>query len=387
MIARLALALACLPLCGADFAIPADYLREVEPPPFWVGDVDGVARFLETRVRKGKVTRIGVSAGGRPILAVSYGTPRLGKGTSTYSGSLGFGDIRAFLGPQAAKKVHVAMAGVHGGEFEGIVGLVNLISVLESGKDLRGKPWPAIAEAAAAIDRIVIVPVANPDGRARVPVRMLAHRGEDHTVQEYFNTGGRRDGKLIGWPQCKEHIPLDFSTTQFPGGYPNDAGVNIQHDDFLSPRRQPETEAVLRLASEERPDLMLNMHTGASFIQPLRTFMAPAMMPHFDAFYRRVRGRLAREGLQSSDDPAAAGDPARERVMVYNLDTALHLVSGTLAILVESPAHGFSRSKRTGAPFRHTPEDLLNAQLLTHEEALGFLRESNGLAGWNPARR
>ena len=35
---------------------------------------------------------------------------------------------------------------VHGGEFEGIVGMVNLISVIETGKDLRGREWPGIIQ-------------------------------------------------------------------------------------------------------------------------------------------------------------------------------------------------------------------------------------------------
>ena len=78
----------------------------------------------------------------------------------------------------------------------------------------------------------------------------MRHRGADHTVAEYFNTGGQPDGSLIGWPDCKEFIPLDFSATQFPGGYPNDAGVNVQHDDFFG-RPQPETRALLDLAAED----------------------------------------------------------------------------------------------------------------------------------------
>ena len=53
--------------------------------------------------------------------------------------------------------------------------------------------------------------------------------------------------------------------TQFPGGYPNDAGVNIQHDDFFG-ARQPETQAQFDLVARERPDLTMNMHTGASFV-------------------------------------------------------------------------------------------------------------------------
>ena len=37
----------------------------------------------------------------------------------------------------------------HGGEIEGIVGLVNLIAVLETGADLRGKAWPEIVYGSA----------------------------------------------------------------------------------------------------------------------------------------------------------------------------------------------------------------------------------------------
>ena len=53
------------------------------------------------------------------------------------------------------KRVYLGFAGVHGAEFEGIAGIVNLLSVLETGADLRGKAWPGIKAAAAALDRIV----------------------------------------------------------------------------------------------------------------------------------------------------------------------------------------------------------------------------------------
>ena len=54
---------------------------------------------------------------------------------------------------------------------------MNLISVLETGKDLRGKPWPEITAAAAKLDRIILIPITNVDGRARVPYRMLRNWG------------------------------------------------------------------------------------------------------------------------------------------------------------------------------------------------------------------
>ena len=76
------------------FEIPPDYLREApEIPDFWVSEYSEVNAFLDRTVKKGRIEVIGTSAGGRPIRAVFYGTPRQGKGTSTFSGSLGFGDV------------------------------------------------------------------------------------------------------------------------------------------------------------------------------------------------------------------------------------------------------------------------------------------------------
>ncbi|MGE3818500.1 MAG: hypothetical protein AB7I30_03635 [Isosphaeraceae bacterium] len=372
------------PAARKEFAIPRDYLREVEDvPEFWVSTYAEVTRFLDARVRKGTVREIGRSAGDRSIRAVVHGRPRSTEGTTTFSGSLGYGDVRAWIGPDYEKRVYLAMGSVHGGEFEGIVGLVNLIAVLETGSDLRGRPWPEITKAAAALDRIILIPILNVDGRSRVPIRMGAHRGTDFTVAEYFNTGGQPDGSLIGWPQCKEFIPLDFATTQFPGGYPNDAGVNVQHDDFFG-RPQPETRALLDLAATERPDLTMNMHTGATFVHPLRSVIEPALNPSFEALYRRIMTRLTTAGLQASDDPAVEADPARERPSVFNLDSALNYHCGSLSMLIESPSHTFSTGKRNGEPFAHTPDRLLDAQLICHQEAMGFLAETGGRWRWTP---
>src|SRR5580700_3573622 len=171
--------------------IPRDYLREADnPPDFWVSTVDGVASFLNERVHRGTVAVIGKSAGGRPIRAVFYGSARNGKGTTTFSGASGAHEMRAYFGPDFDKKVYWAMASVHGGEFEGIVGLVNLLSVLETGSDLRGQRRPEIVEAAGRIDRIIVIPIVNMDGRSRVPLRMEAFRGTDGTIAQYFSTGG-----------------------------------------------------------------------------------------------------------------------------------------------------------------------------------------------------
>ena len=193
---------------------------------------------------------IGRSAGGRPIQAVFYGRPRSEKGTTTFSGALGYGDVCAWIGPDHARKVYLAMASVHGGEFEGIVGIVNLLAVLETGSDLRGRRWPGITAVASNLDRDH--PHPHPErGRTGAGSRSGWESTAGPTRRlPSTSTQAHPDGSLLGWPQCKEFIPLDFSRTQFPGGYPNDAGVNVQHDDFFG-RPQPETRALLDLAAED----------------------------------------------------------------------------------------------------------------------------------------
>jgi hypothetical protein len=366
------------------FQIPEDYLREQKDiPVFWITTVDEVTAFLKKQVHKGHLEIIGKSAGGRPIYAVLYGQPRMGKGTTTFSGSLGFGDVRAYRGPDHEKKVYMGMAAVHGGEFEGIVGMVNLISVIETGKDLRGREWPGIHDAVARLDRLILIPIMNMDGRARIPIRMEAYRNTDFTVSEFLNTGGKPDGTITGWPQVKEFIPADFKRPGFPGGYPNDAGVNFQHDDFFG-NRQPETQALFDLTEREKPDLILNMHTGAVYMRMDRPVGEPALLPVFDMLFRYVHSELAMNGLQYTNDPKIEGDPDRATNGVYNLDGALNLHCGALSVVVESPSHGFSGTNEAAKVVIETPDMLLDAQLICHQQAMRFLADSGGRSKWTP---
>lgn len=369
------------------FDIPATHLAEPSSiPTFWISTTDDIQAFLTSTVTKGVIHSIGQTAGGRIIRAVTYGQPRNGRGTTTLSGSLGLGDIKAYLGPDYSKCVYMAMAGVHGAEFEGIAGIANLIAVLETGEDLKGKAWPEINAISQRVDRIVLIPILNVDGRVRVPLRMQRHHGQTSDIQEYLNTGAKPDGQIIGWPECKAHIPLDFASTQFPGGYPNDAGVNIQHDDFMG-QKQPETLALLKLTARERPDLILNMHTGAPgnnyFTRVHRPFVIPKLLPFFEQVYTRIHTILAQQGYQGTEDIHIEADPSTQKMSVYNLDSALHLHCGALPILIEAPCHGFSGTDRTGKVVTHSPEAILDAQLICHQEAMRFLVETGGICCWH----
>ena len=365
------------------FKIPEAYLQEREEiPSFWISTVDDVTEFLYRQVRKGQIEVIGSSAGGRPIRAVVYGKARQGKGTTTFSGSLGFRDVGAYRGRDHEMTVYWGIASVHGFELEGIVGMVNLISVLETGKDLRGKAWPEIVELTSKIDRLVLIPIVNPDGRARIPLRMGLYQGTDNTVHEYLNTGGNPDGTILGWPQIKEFIPLDFGKPVFPGGYPNDAGVNIQHDDFMG-KKQPETQALFDLAARERPDLVMNMHTGAVYMNMHRPLCEPVLSDIFDSLYKYVHRRLTIENLQRTNNIEGI-DPRRAERSAYNFDAALNLHCGALSVVVESPSHVYSMTSG-GTPAVHTPDMLLDAQLFCHQEAMRFLAETGGRSKWTPS--
>lgn len=375
-----------------NFHIPEDYLLEPDDIPiFWKNTLDEVHHILENHVQHGKVMKIGTSAGGRPVYGVFYGTQRHGQGTTTFSGSLGFFDVRAYRGTDHDKTVYLGMSAVHGFELEGIVGTLNLISILETGKDFRGKEWPEINAVAKKLDRLILIPVMNPDGRARVPIKMEILRGKlNYKANEFLNTGGYEDGSLIGWPEIKEFIPMDFKKFSFPGGYPNDAGVNIMHDDFFG-NIQPETQALFDLCAAEKPDLILNMHTGAPwedyFICMHKPFAEPALDETFEALYTWVHSQLALQGLKGTRDPEIEADISRVYKGAYNLDAALNLHCGALSVVVESPNHGFSGNNRSGETIVHTPEMILDAQLICHQESMKFLVNTGGRSKWTPGRK
>jgi len=363
------------------YKVPRAYLEQPkEIPDFWISEIDPVTEFLYTVVKKGKIEVIGKSVSGRPIRAVTYGTPRGEKGTSTFSGSLGFRDFSAYRGADN-KKVYMSTAAVHGGEFEGIVGMVNLIAIIETGRDLRGKEWPEVNEVVKKIDRIVLVPITNPDARARIPVRMLRHWGTDKTALEYLNTGGHADGSITGWPQVKEYIPVDLSRPGFPGGYPNDNGVNLRHDDFFgSP--QPETRILYDLTSRERPDLIIDMHTGAIYPNIHAPFNLPFLYPAFEGLFTQVQGRFNSEGLAVQKD-------AKEKIKVppfktkdFSLEAALNMNCGALSVVFESPSHAFGKMNSKKEIVALTPDQLLDGQIFLHTEAMRFLGESEGLSQW-----
>ena len=374
------------------YDVPTEYLEESKDiPPFWIATTSEVERFIKEKVHKGKWECLGNSAGGRPIYGVFYGKPRQGNGSTTYSGASSIRKISAYHGYDTNRKVYMSLAGVHGFELEGIVGSMNLISVLETGKDLNGTEWPELSHMLDSLDRIIIIPLCNPDGRDRVPIKMEKFRGhapDANHVHQYLNTGGRDGGKLIGWPDCKEYIPIPFDKFEFPGTYPNDNGFNLMHDNFFG-QMQPENRIIFDLAQREKPDVIMNMHTGVSRNDYFITILTPSgaypkmQLKVWKDFYNYVHTALTLEGLKKTMDPAK--ETMRMPVVgsgSINLTTALTLHCGALTVTVEDGCHGYTGVYSDGTPVEHTPLKILKSQLTAHHAAMQFLYRKGGISKW-----
>jgi hypothetical protein len=156
-------------LGGAGFLTKGDFANGAEGlPSFWksrLADVD----FTLSRVKKGRVSLLPKSAGQRDLHLVFYGQKDSLESTANYNSACGGEDPASYLRKDGKQRPVVFLLGpVHGGEIEGVVGLNNLIHVAETGQ-VGGRKWPRL-EANLGRCRVLIVPVGNPDGRARCPV-------------------------------------------------------------------------------------------------------------------------------------------------------------------------------------------------------------------------
>ena len=116
------------------------------------------------------------------------------------------------------------------------------------------------------------------------------------------------------------------------------------------------------------------MHTGNPYTLMYNSVIEPELAPVFEQLYMRVQTGLVRAKLAHT--PIA---PATRATNPPNLETALNLNCGVLATMIESPDHSFSKD--------YAAEDILTAQLTSHQEALRFLAETGGRYRWTPGRK
>ena len=138
-------------------------------PVYWKTRPEDVAKTCDM-VKKGRVSIPAHSAGGRPIYMVEYGKSNLVRGKANLSSALGGKSYQAYADKTGEDYIPTVflVGAVHGGEVEGTSAILNLIKLLETGTDYAGDAYPELVEACEGL-HLILIPLANPDGRARVP--------------------------------------------------------------------------------------------------------------------------------------------------------------------------------------------------------------------------
>ena len=353
---------------------PPAQAPDADPPPshnlpdFWRSTLEHVDEEVQA-VSEGTVETIAVSPGGRPVYVVRYGEKDDLHSQANYNSAVAARSPSFFARKdESTKPVILFLGPVHGQEIEGIVGLVNLIHVAETGADHRGRAWPELKRRLDRL-RVLIVPSANPDGRARCPHDSFV--GVPTRTMTKYGQGTRQDGSLYGWPGAKAVHPMK-GDVGILGAYFNDDGVNPMHDDFFLPMAK-ETEAVLRLAREEAPDMVVSLHSHESPPVVLQASYVPIFMKErIEGLSRRVKGRYEQEDLPYGSVLAPhVEDEQPGPTRSFNLTSALHHVSGAMAFTFEC-SHG-SVGER-GAAVTH--EQILDVQLVLYDEMLRYVLEN-----------
>lgn len=332
-----------------------------------VRDVEEVIRSVE----KGKVTLEAVSPGGRPVYSVCYGEKDPYERTANFASAALSHHPEAFARKKPdARPVLMVFAGVHGQELETVAGALNLIRIMETGRDFRGRAWPELAEKAASY-RLVIMPCCNPDGRARVPKNSFVGLPAD--TMTYYGQGTRADGGMYRWPWVKEFHPMTHDIGVL-GGYFNDQGVNLQCDDMFFPMAE-ETRAILRLAKLEAPDCVVNVHSHEERGEFLIADWVPeAMKKRNQQIATRYLEVMKKEGVPPCHFARTIEDS--KAVWAIDLTDALYHVSGALTMTFEGP-HGCS-----GDPaYEISYDGILDTHLIMYRELLRIGLEPGGFRG------
>ena len=304
-------------------------MKEQNLPEYWRSSLEDLDETLKI-VRRGTVAEVGRSAGNRPIYKVEYGKSNVKHGRANLSSALGAHDIKCFADKTGDDYVPTLFlcGSVHGGEFEGTMALLNLIKLMETGTDYAGKEHP---ELLALMDQLhlILIPIANPDGRARIPYRSVV--GMTFAEFRYYNQGTWLDGTLCGWPGCKSIHPIK-DVCEFLGGYFNDDGVNMMHEDFLGKAVSSESTVLIDVCRYEVPDLSIQLHGGTNATSGLlpTEYASAENFENCMKVSNAFKAACDREGVRAKVYPLGTISQA------FGLKGAMHHVCGTPVMTFES---------------------------------------------------
>ena len=327
-------------------------------PEFWVGDLGRVDKEL-AKVRTAKVEVITRTPGNRPVHLVSFGEPEKTVSKANFNSAIGGLDESAYMNKEARYRPVILFVGpVHGHEVEALTGLMNLINVMETGKDLAGKERRELRELGRRC-RLLIIPAGNPDGTARFEPRAL--NGMTGSDLRFWGQGTWTDDTFCGWPQSKRQHPMVGDNVRFLGCYFNEAAVNPMHDEFFAPM-SGEAPAILDVARREGPDLAVSLHSHESAPALLRpAWVTAEKQEDIRTLAGLYHGLLDERGIKHGGifSASAEGGP---NPAALNLTSAIYHVSGASSFTFECP-HGLADERSYKVDF----QGILEMQLALYE--------------------
>lgn len=338
-------------------------------PEFWRSRLEHIEESVR-RLKIGQMTLLAETPGQRNVYLVTYGEADHLQGTANYNSAAGGRDPASYARKDGTQKPVVFLLGpVHGQEVEGIVGLLNLIQIAETGRDLRDRPWEEMARNVARC-RVLIVPSGSPDARARCPRDSWV--GEDYPIHERIGMGTKPDGSNHTWPATKRIHPMRGPEVNTLGAYWNDSQVNLMRDEWFDPMT-PETRAFFRLARDEAPDYIVSLHSHAvaPSIEPT-AFVPRTIKETMQKIGDRVQSRYAAAGLpHHPGGPKPTEDGVTFPPPAFNLTSALHHTCGAVSFVHETPC-----GLRTPPYPQVTHDQLLDIQLLFYDELFRYAIEN-----------
>ena len=301
---------------------------ELEPRPEWWRVRPEEIMELCRSVKRGRAEVIAETPAGFPVYAVFYGDFSEPAPRTNWSAAGSSSTYRSYYTREGAPQTFLFLAGIHGAEAESVCAAVNLIQLLETGRDFRGRRDEELLRLIEAY-RLIVIPCANMDGRAISPDHL--RHADDRTFRG-ASQGFWKNGKVIEWRESKQYFPLPLDEVAFPGGYPNSEGFNINHDAAPGHIRTAEARAILRLCERWQVDAVLNGHSceyGPALVRP-SVLMYPAHQRRILSLTDRAAQRFYQAGLLPEPPPPAPGPAAP-----LNLDCMMTFASGALAVTLE----------------------------------------------------
>jgi len=191
-----------------------------------------------------------------------------------------------------------------------------------------------------------------------------------------YGQGTRKDGSLWGWPDAKSVHPMK-GDVGILGAYFNDDGINPMQDEYFSPMAE-ETAAILEIAKTEAPDIAVSLHSHENkpmILQP--SYVAMFMKNRVYDLAKQLNERYKNSGLPYQQNEymwkPQVDDPEFPPNVTFNLISALHHISGTMAFTYEC-CHG-SVSENPRAP-KVSYEEILDIELNLFDVMLDYILEN-----------